>query len=113
MTPFEEELRRALARREPRADFTTRVLERVEREDRQKGKHGFLARFLAPRPWRLAAAATVLLAAGGSVAYQQHEQAVRGEAAKRKLLMAVRIAGTELQHVHRQLLEVETTEVSQ
>jgi hypothetical protein len=117
MTPFEEELKRALARREPHADFTRRVLERVEREDRQKGKHGFLARFLASflalRPWRLAAAATVLLAAGGSVAYQQHERAVRGEAAKRKLLMAVRIAGTELQHVHRHLLEVEATEVTQ
>lgn len=113
MTPFEEELKRALERREPRADFTSRVLERVEREDRRKAKRGVLASFWAPRPWQLAAAATVLLAAGGSVVYQQHERAVRGEAAKQKLLMAVRIAGAKLQNVHRQVLEVEAMEVTQ
>jgi hypothetical protein len=110
MTPFEEQLRRAMARREPPVDFTRRVLERVEREEWRKAGSGAAGWF---RVWRLAAAAAALLAVGGSVFYQQRERAARGEAAKQKLLIAVRIAGTKLRQAHRRVLEVEAVEASQ
>jgi anti-sigma-K factor RskA len=110
MTPFEDQLRQAMARREPPADFTKRVLERIEQQERRKARAGAAGWF---RAWRLAAAAAALLAVGGSVFYQQRERAARGEAAKQKLLIAVRIAGAELHQVHRRVLEVEAMEVSQ
>lgn len=110
MTPFEEQLRQAMARREPRPDFTKQVLERAEGEGRRKRRSGTLEWF---RAWRLAAAAAALLAVSGGVLYQQRERAARGEAAKQQLLMAVRIAGMKLHQVHRRVLGVEETEVSQ
>jgi hypothetical protein len=75
MTPFEEELKKALERQEPAA-------------------------------WRLrAVAAALLIAAGGGTMYQQHEREVRGSAAKRKLILAVRIAGSKLQEVQQRVAE--------
>jgi hypothetical protein len=110
MTPFEEQLRQAMARRDPPADFTQRVLGRVEREQRRNSGSGAPGWF---RAWRLAAAAAALLAVGGSVFYQQRARAAQGEAAKQKLLIAFRIAGTKLHQVHRRVLEVQAMEVTQ
>ena len=119
MTPFEEQLKQALARREPAADFTQRLLEQVQREERRTGQSGWWtwvssARmfFSAARAWRLAGVVAALLVISGSAMYE-HDRAVRGEAAKEKLLTAVRIAGVKLHQVHRQVLEVEATEVKQ
>jgi hypothetical protein len=112
MTPFEEQLKQAMARREPAAGFTQRVLERVERKQPQTAEGGPWAWFRAARAWRLAGAAA-LLVMSGRVVYEQHERAVRGEAAKEKLMTAVRIAGVKLHQVHRHVLEAEATEVDQ
>lgn len=119
MTPFEEQLKQAMARREPPADFTERLLEQVQREERQTAESGTWAWlrgqrtfFGGLRAWRLAGAAAALLAMSGSAMYE-HERAVRGEAAKEKLLIAVRIAGGKLHQVHRQVLEVEAMEANQ
>jgi len=125
MTPFEEQLKQAMARREPAEDFARRVLERADREGGQQAESGgrrvggkrvwFSALsgwFHSPRVLRFSAAAA-LLAVSGGVVFQQHEQSERGEAAKEKLLTAVRIAGVKLRQVHRHVLEVETPEVEQ
>ena len=107
MTRFEEELTRAMARRDPPAHFTGRILARVAAEENTAPRRwtGWFARV---RAWRLAGAvAGISLAVSGGWMYQQHEHAVRGEAAKRQLLLAVQIAGTKLQHAHRQILQVE------
>ena len=123
MTSLEEQLKQAMARREPPADFSQRVLARVEQEQRQerekrtgrllpvvrdgKWQSGLRTWFQTPRAWRLVGAVAVLLAVSGSVMHEQHERMVRGEAAKEKLLLAVRIAGVKLHQAHRHVLQVE------
>jgi hypothetical protein len=97
MTPFEEALKQALERQEPAADFTARVLARSASED-TKARGWFGA-------WRLGAVAVALLIAAGGAAYQQHEREVRGLTAKRKLILAVRIAGSKLQEVQQRVAE--------
>jgi hypothetical protein len=103
MTPFEEELKRALQRQEPGADFTQRVLARCASEATPQKQFGFW------QTWRFtfATAALALLMLGGGVAYQQHERTVKGMAAKRQLLLAMRIAGNKLQQVQKKLKENE------
>ena len=113
MTPFEEQLKQAMERREPAADFTQRVLARVKQKQPRNCENGPKAWFRAWRMWRWAGVMAALLVISGSVIYQQHERAVRGEAAKEKLLTAVRIAGVKLHEVHRHVLEVQATEVNQ
>ena len=63
MTPFEEELRQALKRREPAADFTARVMARAAAEDAKKNSSFWFS-------WRLGvetAAVAVLTLSGGVV----------------------------------------------
>jgi hypothetical protein len=111
MTPFEEQLKQAMARREPAADFTERVLGQVNQKQPREAMNRW-AWLQAARTWRLAAVAAAVLVMGGGAMYK-HERAARGEAAKEKLLTAVRIAGVQLHQVHRHVLEVEATEVNQ
>jgi hypothetical protein len=107
MTPFEEQLKQAMARREPSPDFTARVLARAAREQLQATESGRWGWFPRRRAWRLAGAMAALLVMSGSALYQQHDRVVRGKAAKEKLLVAVRIAGLKLRQAHRQVLETE------
>ncbi|MBV9759100.1 MAG: hypothetical protein JO340_00935 [Acidobacteriaceae bacterium] len=115
MTRFEEQLKEAMARREPSGDFTARVLAKANREAAGGAGNSWRDWFRAPMAWRFAGAAAcaVLLATSGSVMYEQHERAARGEAAKDKLMTAVRIAGVKLQQVHRHVLQVEAMEANQ
>jgi hypothetical protein len=76
---LEEELKQALARKEPAADFDARVRRRTVRT--------------APR-W-LAAAAAVIVLAGGAGMYRRHQ----GEQAKEQLMQAMRITGEKLNQV--------------
>lgn len=103
MTPFEEELKKALRRQEPAAGFTERVLAQAATPRHQP--RGWLM-------WQLTAAAATLLLAGG-MAYQQHEHQVQGKAAKQKLLLALQIAGSKLQAAQQQVNEIETQEETQ
>ncbi|HUB80866.1 MAG TPA: hypothetical protein VMB03_18800 [Bryobacteraceae bacterium] len=89
---LEQELKEALARKEPSADFASRVMRRAERPERK------LYRF--PR-W-LAAAAAVIVLAGAGLEYRQY----RGEQAKEQLLEAFRIASVKVNHIQTQVQEV-------
>ena len=102
MTPFEEELRQALKRREPAADFTARVMARAAAEDAKRNSGFWFS-------WRLglATAAVAVLTLSGGVAYKQHERSLKGMAAKRQLLIAMRITGTKLQQVQERVKESE------
>jgi hypothetical protein len=106
MTPFEDELKKALARHEPSSGFTERVLAQVSP-----------AKPAAQTPnritWRLAAAAAAALFLVGGIAYQQHEHQIEGEAAKHKLLIAIRIAGSKLQEAQQYVIEIENPEATQ
>jgi hypothetical protein len=105
MTPFEAELKRALARREPSEDFSERVLQQT-----QVGQTTAFRR-LGRRMFTWALAAVLLLATGGGIAYQRHERAVRGQAAKQKLLVALQIAGSKLHQARQQVMQVEGMEI--
>jgi anti-sigma-K factor RskA len=107
MTPFEEELKQAMQRQEPAADFTARVLERCAKED-AKQRAGFWQMFGV---WRLSVAVAALLCtmAGGTI-WERHQHEVKGLAAKRQLVLAMRIAGTKLREVQEQVNESEKVE---
>ena len=80
---LEQELKQALARKEPAADFDARVRRRTVR---------VMPRVM-PR-WMAAAAAVVVLFGGGAM-YRRHQ----GEEAKEKVMLAMRIAGAKLNRV--------------
>jgi hypothetical protein len=85
---LEQDLRDALAREEPPADFASRVVRRAERP---------VYRF--PR-W-LAAAAAVIVLAGAGLGYRQY----RGEIAKEQLLQAFKIASVKVNRIQTQVQE--------
>ncbi|MGA2196747.1 MAG: hypothetical protein ABSH40_15910 [Bryobacteraceae bacterium] len=89
---LEQELKNALARKDPPPDFAGRVLGGVGRR--------------APSPiWRhsrwLAAAAAVVVIMGGAAAYRQHQ----GIEAKEKVMLAFRIAAVKVNHIQAHIQE--------
>lgn len=106
MTRFEEELKKALGRREPSDGFTARVMARVVEQNRAQhaAPNGFLQRL---RSWRLIPVLAGALVITGGIAYQEHEHEARGEAAKKQLILAMRIAGSKLQYAQLRVEGVE------
>ena len=113
MTPFEEELKQALQRKEPSGDFTARVLARCAAAD-AKNQSSLWHSFWTAPAWRLGVVAAALALVAGGTAFEQHEREAnreaRGMEAKRQLLLAVRIAGTKLQEVRQRVKESEQIE---
>lgn len=108
MTPFEEELKRALARREPGEGFTERVLARAAASEPVQNRWRW---FGWTRAWVVAAAMALLLLPVSGVLYRHHERTVRGQAAKQQLLLALQITGSKLQQVQKQVSKVEGMEM--
>ncbi len=79
---LEQELKQALARKEPAEGFDGRVRARMHR-----------------RPQWLAIAATILVMIGAGEAWRQHE----GQVAKEQVMTAMRIAGSKLNRVQMHL----------
>jgi len=92
---LERELRQALERKDPPPGFAGRVA-RAARLDNAAPK-GRVVRM--PLRW-LPAAAAVLLIAGGA-AYREH----RGQLAKQRVMLAVRITAGQLNHIQARLRE--------
>jgi len=112
MTPVDEDLKAALARKEPPRGFAERVLEGIQRQQQPAGPgmtRGWW--FSKAWAWRLAPLAAALLLVTGGAMYREHERAVRGQAAKQELLTAVRIAGSKLHEARQHVIEIEGTEV--
>ena len=96
---LEQDLNRALERKDPPPDFT----ERVVAEARRGGVQAVAPRravFALPR-W-LPVAAAVLLIAGGGAAYRRHQQ---GVAAKERVMLAMRITAGKLNHIQTHVRE--------
>jgi|SRR6185437_5904621 hypothetical protein len=112
MTPFEEELKKALARREPGDEFVRQVLAKVETKHASTVK---TRQFAWGVGWWRFVPAVVLLAAVliSGLAYRQHERVVKGEAAKNQLLRAMRITGSQLRQAQLRVKRIESTEVVQ
>ena len=91
---LEQELRKSLNRKDPPAGFA----ERVRRKQ-------FTGQAKAPAPpWRLAAAAAILVAVvAGGVGYRQHQ----GEMARQQVMQAFRIAGGSLNHIQAHVREAQ------
>src|SRR4051812_21296765 len=111
MTRFEEQLKQALTRQNPPTDFNARVLTAVEQ--RRVGSSTGMWRWWArwAQSWQLAPALAALLALSVGAIYQEHQRSARGEAAKKELLTAMRVAGAKLQEARDRVWKVEGREV--
>jgi len=107
MTSFEDELKHTLRRTDPPAGFAERVLARVANQNQPQASRPRLSTWLNlfARPmirWASAVAVSAALIVGGLFYRQvQSEKAEReraaGEAAKQRLILALRIASSKLQ----------------
>jgi len=115
MSPFEEELRRALKREEPGEDFTAKVLAKIAQENGsiKVERRNILAhlRSLVLGQWQFAPALLFLFVVVSVFGYRQHQQTLRGEAAKEKLLSAMHIAGAELREAQSRVRRIQSPEV--
>ena len=84
---LEEELHKALSRKAPSPDFTERVRWNLHVQKHRPG--------LGLQWWLATAAAFVIVAGVGGMGYRQHQ----GEQARREVMQAFRIAGTNLNHI--------------
>jgi hypothetical protein len=91
MDPLEEQLKSALARKEPPAGFAGKVAARA------RGRQAI--RSATPR-W-MAAAASVMLAIGGGAAYRRHQ----GEVAKEQVMTAMKITAVKLHRIQAHVRE--------
>jgi hypothetical protein len=103
MDNLEKQLARALTRKDPPADFTTKVMARITNKKARLRWWDFM--MSAQRAALAGGLAGLMLIGGAGVAYQQHQanERRRGEAARGQLLLALRVTGTQLNHVGRVL----------
>lgn len=113
MNRFEDELRKALRREEPPAGFSARVLARAASEPGPETawarmRERMTSWFRAPVFARAAMAGALCLLVVLGVNYEQRQriERVRGETAKRQLLLALRVTGSSLRAVHDKLREL-------
>ena len=86
---LEEELKQALARKDPSPDFDSRVAAATRRR----------ANVVMMRRRWVAAAAAVVVMIGANEGYQWH----RGQVAKEQVMLAMRIAGGKLNRVQMEM----------
>jgi hypothetical protein len=91
---LENDLRRALRSESPEPGFASRVLARIEAEERE------LRAGEKPRPqrwwWRAAAASVMLTALAGAWTVHEIRERREGERARDQVLLAMRIAGEKV-----------------
>src|SRR5713101_83067 len=92
---LEEDIRRALRPQSPRDDFASHLLTRLALQTRPEPTSQSWWRFPGLR-WAAAAVLCMVVFAGGTKYVQQRRQA-EGEAARRQVIVALRIAGTKIQ----------------
>jgi hypothetical protein len=104
--PLEDELKKALRRQQSPEGFTDRVLARASRQSsaQQRAPHQFGWAIFSRPLFRWPAMAAISLAlVAGSLHYRQIQvdkariERAQGEAAKQRLMLALRIAGSKLQ----------------
>jgi hypothetical protein len=96
---LDDALKQALRRQEAPAGFTQRVMARVAAQDSapRPVRDSWLSLFMQPvvRWAALAAVATAMIL--GVHIYNVHREQAAGEAAKQRLMLALRVAGSKLQ----------------
>ena len=108
MSNLEHELKSALGRKAPSGDFAARVLRRLHEPEPRPWREQLMGLLRPPRLQWVAASLTIaLLVPFAAVQYrQQREMRLQGEAAKEQLILAMRIAGTELRHAQQKIQKV-------
>src|SRR6476469_7394826 len=96
MNDFEKQLASALARQEPANDFTARTIAAAKGAKRRPAVWTRWLLHYRIRTLRLAPALMALLLVGTGAYFERHQRVERGEAAKRQLMTAMRIAGEKL-----------------
>lgn len=97
MSHLEEELSKALRRREPSEGFAERVLAAAASAgNRQSRWQRWRAAFHVPLQRLAWTAVCGCLLVTGVYFYQQREERIQGERAKQEVVLALRIAATEL-----------------
>jgi hypothetical protein len=103
MNDFDRQLKNALRRCEPSANFANRVLAHVAAEKSDHDLHARSPRTLWRWPtMRWAVAAAMLLLIAGGAGYRIHEQRVeeaQALTAKRQVMLALRITNSKLRLV--------------
>ena len=106
---FSDELKQALRREDPPVGFEARLLARLSAEP--KGETGLarwfhLPLFQMPLMTRWAFTAVVCLIVVAGVQYERERQErIEGQAAKVKLMQALRVTGIQLQAVREKVME--------
>lgn len=99
---LEKELSQALERKEPSADFAARLAARVAAQE--AAPIAIQARrprvFTLPR-WLPVAAAVLVIAGSGEVAWRRHQ----GRVAKEQVMLAMRITASQLNHIQSHMRE--------
>lgn len=109
MSRLEDELRSALQRQEPSPDFAERVLARLDTAPVEKisRRPAWRSWFGLPRMYRFAVGvAACLVLALGVFEYHRYQVRVQGEAAKERLVLALKIAGGRLNAVQQKVLKL-------
>ncbi len=102
---LDEALRQALRREDPGPEFTARVLARAAAE-REK-RRWWEAFGVRPMKWAAAGALATLLVVGGTLEhYREQRVQAEGQAAKEKLMLALRIAGGKLNLARQKVQEL-------
>lgn len=97
MIDFEDQLRRALERKEPSADFTARVMARARQSRRPLA-------WMNWRGWAAAGLAASLLVGVFGIEMQQRQRTrERGEVARAQLMQAMRLTSVKLHQIHKKV----------
>ncbi len=98
---LERELSRALERKEPSADFAARVAARAAQGAGPIAMPPRRPRVFSLPRWLPAAAAILVIAGSGELAWRQHQ----GRVAKEQVMLAMRITAGKLNHIQSHMRE--------
>jgi negative regulator of sigma E activity len=96
---LEDALKHALRRQDAPEDFTQQVMARVAAQNsaQQPARDSWLSLFTQPiMRWAVLAAVAAAMIFGVHI-YQERREHAQGEAAKQRLMLALRVAGSKLQ----------------
>lgn len=107
MSYLEDDLKAALRREEPPADFTDRVLARLNQPPEPSWWERFSVLLQPPRvQWvALSLVVSVLIPFAGVQYRKEVQYRAEGERAKQQLLFAVRVAGSRLHQAQKKVLD--------
>jgi len=110
MSRLEDELKSALGRKEPGGDFVAQVMRRAGQPAPRRWSDELRMLFRPPRlQWVVATLVVGLIVPFGALEYRrEREVRLQGQMAKEQLILAVRIAGSELRNVQQKIHRMET-----